>query len=248
VIKNERNRVIDALPQYKQKLDDALLEEACRQWCDFDIPEKLEDENYADFRRRIIEDIPKRSDGKGFAEFYREICDQNYYIYADTISRDSSFYYIGEMSETIRFLSDVENKLEGQQGQFINWVHVSYNLAEALEESPTETAKGIGDAFQEINEKYGENIVRDLYNSKSAVLPEEMLNAAEYMHIGGKLEHINGLCSVGFFMPDEFEQFGDLEKHKAIEYMNNGGDVEQIYNAIFAAEQTGGYPQFEQTM
>lgn len=51
--------------EFQQKLTDALLEEACRQWCCF------------------VDEAPERLDGVGFSNFYREICEQKTDEYAE---------------------------------------------------------------------------------------------------------------------------------------------------------------------
>ena len=53
--------------EFQQRLTDALLEEACRQWCCF------------------IDEVPERLDGIGFSNFCREICEQKTEEYADLI-------------------------------------------------------------------------------------------------------------------------------------------------------------------
>lgn len=48
----------------REKIFPAILEEACRQWCDF------------------IDEIPERKDGEGFADFFFEIFKEKEIEYA----------------------------------------------------------------------------------------------------------------------------------------------------------------------
>ena len=54
------------------KVVDMVLEESCRQWCEF------------------IEEAPERKDGTGFAEFFHEIFEEKGKEYADQVREQES--------------------------------------------------------------------------------------------------------------------------------------------------------------
>jgi uncharacterized membrane-anchored protein YjiN (DUF445 family) len=63
-VKDSRLPLNEFIVQHK------VLDEACRQWCDF------------------INEAPERQDGIGFTEFYEEICRQKYSEYIDEMEYD----------------------------------------------------------------------------------------------------------------------------------------------------------------
>lgn len=146
--------------------------------------------------------------------------------------REINSHIASDMPECIRLFIALEESLQCQNGMFAEWMQVNYELFEGAEITPAEMAKEICGAFENVKKKYGEKIAYRLYNSQSAVLPDEIVNAAEYLHLGGQIEHIGDLCKNGLFMPIEYEELGYEEKKKAVEYMNNGGTSDEIFRVI----------------
>jgi len=64
------HKIQDLLLPWENKLLNVLLDEACRQWCDF------------------VDEIPERLDGEGFSYFFQQICEQKQCEYEPNILED----------------------------------------------------------------------------------------------------------------------------------------------------------------
>lgn len=137
-----------------------------------------------------------------------------------------------DLPESVRLLYGLEKTLRGQDGLFGEWLRTAYELYEAEMIPPADMARNICNAFLHANRQYGNRFARELYDSQAAVLPEEILNAAEYLRIGGSIEHIQALCNSGFFMPTEYEKLSVEQKKQAAVHMNGGGSVDNVFQAI----------------
>ena len=75
------------------------------------------------------------------------------------------------------------------------------------------------------------------------VLPVEIQSAAQYLSLGGSLDHVSALALVGFLMEPQ-DRDGML---RAVKHMNDGGDAA---NAYYAAQggQSPDAPTLQQTM
>ena len=241
----QHESIIRALSQFKQELNDDLLNEAYQQWSNRpkEVPRELTVEEHLEkIHQKIYSSIYGGSDKSAvtnFADFHREFCDENYYecvkLTADKMKSDPTLPE--DFPEIITCLSELEETLYGKKGDFTEWAKISYELCESREEQPLATAKDIRDTLDRISSEYGSITARDLYNSKHAVLTEEMVNAAEYLKLGGQLEHIRPLCDAGFFMPCEYERFNNTDKAQAVNFMSNGGNPKNVYESIKSANQ-----------
>lgn len=143
-----------------------------------------------------------------------------------------------DMAKCARVFFELEEYLNGEKCKFLEWMKIVYDLHDTTEMFPAEMANHICNVFKEIRHKYGNKIALDLYNTQSAVLPREMIYAAEYLHLNGKIENVRELCDVGYFM--ECEQYEYDIKVKIVEYVNNGGSIDDLFhhiNSIFQDKQ-----------
>lgn len=135
-----------------------------------------------------------------------------------------------DMAKCARIFFELEEYLKGEKWQFFKWMKVVYDLHDTTEMFPAEMADNICNIFKEIKHKYGSQIALDLYNTQAAVLPTEMIYAAEYLHHNGKIENVRELCNVGYFM--ECEQYEYDIKVKIVEYVNDGGLIDDLLHHI----------------
>lgn len=134
-----------------------------------------------------------------------------------------------DMPEIICLLSELEKEMDGNPGQIGEWMRISYEINEDFEYAPVESTRQICEAFRSIRHRYGSDIARELYNTQVMVLPDEIRNAADYLHHGGQFSHLEELASFGVFMDDYNEMDYDA-LHDLINHMNGGGSVEDYYN------------------
>lgn len=133
-----------------------------------------------------------------------------------------------DLAYAARQLYALEKKLGGQEGVFAEWMRTAYELDMDFEQSFAEEVNEICSAFRNSELHYGQDIARQLYDTMAVVLPSEIQNAAQYLSLGGNLEHIPGLAAVGFLMGTA----DDESVARAVEYMNAGGDAGYAYAAL----------------
>lgn len=84
--------------------------------------------------------------------------------------------------------------------------------------------------------------------AQSAAFTDEMkiphAVAAQYLSLGGSLDHVPALALVGFLMePQDHDSM-----LRAVKHMNDGGDAENAYYAAQGKAFKGHSPQHQQTM
>ena len=151
-----------------------------------------------------------------------------------------------DMAKCARVFFELEEYLNGEKCKFLEWMKIVYDLHDTTEMFPAEMANNICNKFKEIRHKYGNKIALDLYNTQAAVLPTEMIYAAEYLHHNGKIENVRELCDVGYFM--ECEQYEYDIKVKIVEYVNNGGSIDDLFHNINFIFQDKQENEFDSTM
>lgn len=130
-----------------------------------------------------------------------------------------------DMPECIRMLSILEKELYGQSGQFGELMWISYELNEDYEVAPAQMVKEICNVFKKAKQKYGNHIACALYESRGIVLSSEIIHAADYSSIEGKVQNRRDLASAGVFMEGYVLLEYDL-KVEVVTFINNGGEVD----------------------
>lgn len=133
-----------------------------------------------------------------------------------------------DLAYSARQLFALEKELGGQEGVFAEWLRAAYELNEDFERPFAEEVNDICSAFRESEQQYGREGAQQIYNTLAVILPTEIQNAAQYLHLGGKLEHVPELASVGFLMGST----DDVSAARAVEYMNAGGEAAYAYTAL----------------
>ena len=152
-----------------------------------------------------------------------------------------------ELPESARQLLSLEQELGGQAGNFGEWLQIAYEVNEDFEVPFSDVVRDICEAFQIVEQNYGTAVAQYLYNTRSAVLPAEIKNAARYLSCGGRTEDISALAKSGFFM----EELVHDNIVRAVAYMEAGGAASGAYQAAKDDVQPGGEApkqQFQQTM
>lgn len=152
-----------------------------------------------------------------------------------------------ELPESARQLLSLEQELGGQAGNFGEWLQIAYEVNEDFEVPFSDVVRDICEAFQIVEQNYGTAVAQYLYNTRSAVLPAEIKNAARYLSCGGRTEDISALAKSGFFM----EELAHDTIVRAVAYMEAGGAASGAYQAAKDDVQPGGEApkqQFQQTM
>ena len=124
-----------------------------------------------------------------------------------------------ELPESARQLLSLEQELGGQAGNFGEWLQIAYEVNEDFEEPFSDVVRDICEAFQIVEQNYGTAVAQYLYNTRSAVLPTEIKNAARYLSCSGRTEDISALAKSGFFM----EELVHDNIVRAVAYMEAGG-------------------------
>ena len=135
----------------------------------------------------------------------------------------------------------------GQAGNFGEWLQIAYEVNEDFEVPFSDVVRDICEAFQIVEQNYGTAVAQYLYNTRSAVLPTEIKNAARYLSCSGRTEDISALAKSGFFM----EELAHDNIVRAVAYMEAGGAAAGAYQAAKDDVQPGGEApkqQFQQTM
>lgn len=115
----------------------------------------------------------------------------------------------------------------GQDGTFSEWIRAAYEINEDFDQSFAEIVSGLCGAFHDADAQYGRDISRQLYNTLAVVLPTEIQSAAQYLSLGGSLDHVLALALVGFLMEPQNHD----SMLRAVKHMNDGGDVASAYYA-----------------
>ena len=158
-------------------------------------------------------------------------------------TRENKRKFSSELPQGIRQFYALEQELGGQDGTFSEWIRTAYEINEDFDQSFAEVVSGLCGAFRDADAQYGCDISRQLYNTLAVVLPTEIRSAAQYLSLGGSLDHVPALASVGFLMePQDHDSM-----LRAVKYMNDGGYAD---NAYYAAQggQSPDAPTLQQTM
>ena len=86
-----------------------------------------------------------------------------------------------ELAESARQLLSLEQELGGQAGNFGEWLQIAYEVNEDFEVPFSDVVRDICEAFQIVEQNYGTAVAQCLYDTRSAVLPTEIKNAARYL-------------------------------------------------------------------
>ena len=153
-----------------------------------------------------------------------------------------------DLSQGVLQLYSLERELGGRDGTFSKWTRAVYEVNEDFEQPFSEAVNDLCQAFCDINQKYGQAIACQLYNTMAVILPSEIRNAAQYLNFGGSMDHIPALAEVGFLM----DTMDDGAAERTAAYMNAGGDAAYAWcvakeGPISAAEESDD-PQIQQTM
>lgn len=90
-------------------------------------------------------------------------------------------------------------------------------------------------SLREADRKYGSAIARQLYDTHVIILPTEIRSAAHFLSLGGRIESLDLLAKVGFFM----EEYTHDAMERAVQFMNEGGAANEVYQQI----QVNGVPE-----
>lgn len=106
-----------------------------------------------------------------------------------------------DIPNCIRQFAELEEALQGQMGLYGEWVRFSYETCDVYEVTPAEFAQTMCNSFKQANDKYGVDIARALYSviKDGALLPSEIIRAAEYLHNGGRIEDVPEKANNGAF-------------------------------------------------
>lgn len=149
-----------------------------------------------------------------------------------------------DLAYAARQLFALETELGGQEGVFAEWLRAAYELNEDFERPFAEEVDELCAAFRDAAHQYGQSIAQQLYHSQAVILPTEIRNAAHYLSLGGSLDHVPALASVGFLMESEDHD----SMIRAVKYMNSGGDAANAYYAAQGEPFEDHSPQCRQTM
>lgn len=131
-----------------------------------------------------------------------------------------------------------------RDGTFSEWIRAAYEVNEDFDQSFAEVVSGLCGAFHDADAQYGRDISRQLYNTLAVVLPAEIRSAAQYLSLGGSLDHVPALASVGFLMePQDHDSM-----LRAVKHMNDGGCADNAYYAAEWEVFKDHSPQCQQTM
>lgn len=146
-----------------------------------------------------------------------------------------------DMPACARLFYELEIELQAEPGQFGDWLAISYMLNDDFAVSPLESAEKICSAFRHVNQHYGADIARILYNEKSVIVAHEIEEAGQYLSLGGKPELMADLARVGAFafMSDILNLKVDEQK-EVIRRMNCADTPEKALKILTAQEQTQG--------
>ena len=159
-------------------------------------------------------------------------------------TRENKRKFSSDLSQGIRQFYALEQGLGGQDGTFSEWIRAAYEINEDFDQSFAEIVSGLCGAFHDADAQYGRDISRQLYNTLAVVLPTEIRSAAQYLSLGGSLDHVPALASVGFLMEPQNHD----SMLRAVKHMNDGGDAASAYYAAEGEVFKDHSPQCQQTM
>ena len=159
-------------------------------------------------------------------------------------TRENKRKFSSDLSQGIRQFYALEQGLGGQDGTFSEWIRAAYEINEDFDQSFAEIVSGLCGAFHDADAQYGRDISRQLYNTLAVVLPTEIRSAAQYLSLGGSLDHVLALALVGFLMEPQNHD----SMLRAVKHMNDGGDVASAYYAAEGEVFKDHSPQCQQTM
>ena len=153
-----------------------------------------------------------------------------------------------DLSQGVLQLYSLERELGGRDGTFSKWTQAAYELNEDFEQPFSEAVNDLCQAFCDVNQKYGQAIACQLYNTMAVILPSEIRNAAQFLNFGGNIAYVPALAEVGFLM----DAMDDGAAERTAAYMNAGGDAAYAWcvakeETISAATESDD-PQIQQTM
>lgn len=162
--------------------------------------------------------------------------------------RENKQRFSTDLAYAARQLYTLEKELEGQEGVFAEWLRSAYESDDDFERPLAEDVNELCRAFRDVKRQYGHDIAQQLYNTQAVILPAEIRNAAQYLSLGGSIDHVPALAEVGFLM----DTSDDDAVLRAIEHMNAGEDADKIYCAVQDKAQVSNTgpnsPQWQQTM
>ena len=119
-----------------------------------------------------------------------------------------------------------------------------YEINEDFQHPYAEEVDEFCGAFRDAERLYGWGIARQLYNTQTVILPTEIRSAAQYLSLGGSLDHVSALALVGFLMESQDHD----SMLRAVKYMNDGGCADNAYYAAQGDVFKDQSPQCQQTM
>lgn len=158
--------------------------------------------------------------------------------------RENKERFHTDLAYAARQLYTLEKELGGQEGKFAEWLQSSYEINEDFQRPYAEEVDELCAAFRDAEHQYSQSIAQQLYNSQAVILPTEIRNAAHYLSLGGCLDHVPALATVGFLMESEDHD----SMIRAVKYMNSGGDAVNVYYAAMGETFKDYSPQCHQTM
>lgn len=160
---------------------------------------------------------------------------------ADEVRLKNQSRMASDMPACIELLRSLEHYLGTGKSLLGEWMQTIYETNPDFTEAPVEVAKQIVSAFREVDRAYGNEFARNLYYQADIVLPTEIVAAGRYLSVGGKYEDLHSLAAIGWFM-DDFQSFPHDKLLQAVNYMNNGGSADGIYD-VFSTEVSPNPPE-----
>ncbi len=173
----------------------------------------------------------------------REIFNERYYILKneediqeqiqDKKMRAENRSQLGQdLPVCIDMLSKLEYELESEKGILGKWMEISYNLNSDFEDTLFGTVKEICESFLEAKQQYGVCIAQSLYNTQTIILSSEILPAACYLKVGGKVNDLEKLAYYGVFMSVNEGSINEDKLKIIAEYMAQGGSADSVFEFL----------------
>lgn len=131
------------------------------------------------------------------------------------------------MSDIEKVLSGLGNQIGAQPDSHKRWAQWTENLHRALDRTPLEMAMEIRAAFLLAREEYGDPIAAALFDERPVVLPQEILQAADYLHTGGSLEGLHHLSASGALAEGFLDGMGDKQKKELVAVLESNLQTEK---------------------
>lgn len=149
--------------------------------------------------------------------------------FADEVRLKNQARMASDMPACIELLRSLEHHLGTGKSLLGEWMQIIYEINPDFTEAPIEVAQQIVSAFKEVDRVYGRELARNLYYQADIVLPTEIVAAGRYLSVGGKYKDLHSLAETGWFM-DGFQDIPYDRLLQAVNYMNNGGSADGIYD------------------